>query len=136
MSVCSVESSALRWHIGCMCQPWSSLLLADSSVRQEWLSYLILSWFLQEERESAVITEACRWKANSINDTEVGCSLLVFRCDCLTFVLCWPLQIASSFEPLNFWCCTPPHQHIWAHLILREIKNLKKYLSSFFCQKQ
>lgn len=89
-----------------------------------------LSGFRLEEREGAVIIEACKWKANSTNDTEAGCSLLVFKCDDLTFVLCWPLQIASSFEPLDFRCCTPPLQHIWAHLILREIFKF------FFCQKQ
>lgn len=118
----SVQLSHLLWDgtLDTCVSPGQVFFLADSSVSQKWVSYLILSLFLQEEREGAVITEVCRWKANSINDTEVGCSVFVFKCDCLTFVLCWPLQIVSIFEPLNFWCCTPPCHHIWGHLILRE----------------
>lgn len=44
MSICSAESSVLRWHIGYMCQPLSGLFFffADSSVRLKCVNYLLM----------------------------------------------------------------------------------------------
>lgn len=84
-----------------------------------WSEWAASSQFLKLEREGAMILEVCRWRANSINDTQVGCPLLLFMCNGLPPVLCWPLQTSSSFGPVDFWCCTSLQQ-IRAHLILRE----------------
>lgn len=130
MSMCLSESSALRSTLATCVSPGQVFFFwANCSVRQKWVSYLILSLFLQEEWKGAVITEACRWKANSINDTEVGCSL--------TCASMWLSDICSLLTPadcLQFW--TPGflmlHGSVPSYMSSSNLE--RKYLSSFFAR--